>query len=266
MRRKSISCAMAGLFMRGKFFPWTGVFILASAIFLSAAQMNAGPATSRAPTADQGEDSHEPSVEDAGRPPQAGSELALVIVVFSPRQGPARVSITFSRFVDHGELARRVKSLAKKAGWETWRLQLRDEPGPKGEMQTSASFSCEGIVNRRQGKLGLEPLVEEFRGEGNFRVAFLVPGMESFTGPTGYEKNGTEVRFFPGKEVYEYEVIASTLPNSAEVEAEVPPAGKGGLAARGAIFAGMVGLAVVVGWLWYGRKRKEQRRQQRNGD
>jgi len=181
-------------------------------------------------------------------------------VVHATGEGPSRAAIVFSRTVPHNLLKARLERLGKKAGWQISALRLRDEPGQDKEVQTSASFLCNGIVDWQKGTLGVKPLVEEFGSEGRFRVVFLVPGMRNFSGPSGYSDDGVEVKFSPREEAYEYDVVVTKTPPPPPGGAVNSHSGKPKSAkAPAPLLVAIVlfaALGVVIGWLRYGRKKR----------
>lgn len=185
---------------------------------------------------------------------------SLVIVIYSPEQGPVQGAVAFSRRVPHRELQERISRLGRNRGWRVWGVKFTDEPGPEGNPQTSATFRGEGMVDRANGLLGLEPLIEEFGGEGIVRIAFLVPGLKNFRGPFSFVRDGIAVRFTPGDQTYEYEVIVPPTRVGADGKVEVPSLTRPSAASRAAPFLA-IGIClstagVLIGWLRYGRKKK----------
>ena len=180
----------------------------------------------------------------------------LVIVVWDTGDGPSRVALSFARQVEPRALERSIAGLGAGQGWKITEIAIRDDFSPEKQEQTSASFYCQGIVDRSSGKLALEPLLAAFGGEGNFRVAFVVPGMTNFSGPTAFHDERWEVQLFTGEGIYEYEV--RPVPG-AELASPLPSARMGEMLKIGLILLILLlsgGLVVVVVVLWYGMKNK----------
>ncbi len=233
----------------------TLIWVLVLAVSL--AILSASAATAPSVPSDQ---PAEPVEEPEAPPPT--DMLALTIVVYSTGEGPSRVGMTFDRQLEHAELENRIQRLGEKASWHIEKLRLRDEADPEdGRMLTLVSFECDEIVDWEKGSLGLKPLVKEFASETRFQVAFLVPGMENFSGPSGYSENGLQVRLIPGDEVYEYEVTpAQGQPEAADEEpsnsSPEEESGGIGLIVLLIIIASLASLGVVIGWLRCGKKKK----------
>jgi|GEM_PF-5728009 len=181
----------------------------------------------------------------------------LAIIVWDTGEGPSRVALTFARQVDPKALEQSIADLGAAQGWRISEVKVRDDEfGADRQVQTSATFYCQGIVDRPAGRLGLEPLLAAFGGEGNFRVAFIVPGMTNFTGPAAFRDDRLEVQLFTGEGMYEYEV--RPVPG-AELAPPLPSARMGQLLKIGLILLILMlsgGLVVVVVVLWYGMKNK----------
>jgi hypothetical protein len=182
---------------------------------------------------------------------------ALVIVVWDTGDGPTRAALTFARQVDHKSLEQSIADLGRAPGWKIWNIKVKDEEfGADKQVQTSATFNGQGLVDRQTGKLGLEPLLAAFGGEVPFRVAFVVPGMTNFSGPAAFRTDRLEISLFTGEGIYEYEALpvpGAVLPPTLPTEKQAT------LHSIGIIFLVLLlasVLLVVVVWLWYGMKSK----------
>jgi hypothetical protein len=181
----------------------------------------------------------------------------LIILVWDLEESPARVTLTFARPIDHRSLEQSIAGLGRVQGWQIWNIKINDEEfATDKQIQTSASFNCQGIVDRPSGKLGLEPLLEAFGAEGNFRVVFVVPGMANFTGPGAFSNDRLEVQLSGSEGIYEYQV--QPIPG-AKLGPPLPSARQGALLRIGLVLLILMlsgGLVVVLVWLWYGMKSK----------
>jgi hypothetical protein len=195
--------------------------------------------------------------------PPSMTPVSLVIAVYSTSEGPARVGMVFGRHIPHQELEGRVRKMAEAAGWQIAELRLREESSPGNGAETLASFFCNGIINWDKGILGVEPLVKEFASEGHFRIIFLLPEMENFRGPVGRSEEGLKVEFFLREGAYEYVVTSGQALQEGEnsavnSSADEPAAKKPSLLLLFVIIiiAALTAAGVVIGWLWYGRKKR----------
>mgnify|MGYP000021978685 CR=1 FL=1 len=158
--------------------------------------------------------------------------------------------------------------MALQADWEIADLQINDVKSPAEDgagFETSVAFECEGIVDWEKGLLGIQPFIDEFGDLVKFQVAFLLPGLESFSGPAGFVNEKHRVRLFRGEEIYEYEVVniaearALNRPIAVVAEAAPQPEPRDLVQTVLVIIIVVLGLAgVVIGWLLYGRMKRSQ--------
>lgn len=184
----------------------------------------------------------------------------FVVLVYAPDDGPAQVSLSFLKQINHIELTNRIIAMAGKVGWQVSQLKLTDQPKPEGGRQTTGKFLCSGIVDRQAGVLGVAPLIDEFASEGSFRAIFMVPEMTNFSGPGDFNQGGIPVKLSADADVFEYIVdIPKAQQEEAIQERAAQLAPKESRAGKLVwwIVLGLacIGLgAVVIGWLRYGRK------------
>lgn len=151
------------------------------------------------------------SCEAAERHSSDIAQYGLVVLVIAPTPGPAKVVMSFSRTLDHKELEQQLQQMADTERWRISSVSVTDEvTQDNGKLQTSVSFSADGIINWQSGFLGVEPIIRQFVNEGSIRVGFFVTGFD-FKGPRNYILNDVEVKLRttkrPGTAIdgYEYD-------------------------------------------------------------
>jgi predicted GIY-YIG superfamily endonuclease len=193
---------------------------------------------------------------------EARPSYDVMVLVYAPDEGPARVAMSYPAVVDHEAIRRGLGELARRSGATIGDVRISDGKLGRGmaEMGTAAEFAARGLVREAQPALPVGPIIRSMPEWRRMRLVFVVGEGFQWAGPRTTAADGFALDLVSSMKPYEYDVeIRSSGPVPPEAAAKPAPGPAGVLPAL------LIGLpaGVAMGWLALGERQGSRARTSR---